>query len=126
VGGHDRDLIELAVESDDGGGEGDGDLVGGDYFCGDRAGSGAESVAYGRVDGGIHEALHGESYVFGGKGSAVGKVHAMAQLEGDLPAVGRDFPGLGEFGLEFLGVTVDAGENASGEVTDGESGVVID
>jgi hypothetical protein len=78
------------------------------------------------VDGGIHEALHGESYVFGGKGSAVGKVHAMAQLEGDLPAVGRDFPGLGEFGLEFLGVTVDAGENASGEVTDGESGVVID
>ena len=75
---------------------------------------------------GIHETLDGERHVVGRERSAIGEVHAMAKLEGDLPAVRRHFPGFGQLGLEFLRVTIDADENASGEIADGERGVVID
>jgi hypothetical protein len=74
----------------------------------------------------IHETLHGEGHVIGREWAAIGEVNARAELKRDLLAIGRHFPGFGQFGFEFLGVTVDARENASGEIADGERGVVID
>src|ERR1700691_2914350 len=78
------------------------------------------------MQGRIHQALHGEGDIIGGERAAVGKVYAVAELEGYLLLVLRNLPGLSEFGLEFLRVTVDAHEHAAGQIADGERRVVVD
>ncbi len=55
----------------------------------DRATAGAECVSGRGVERGIHQPLHGEGNVLGGKRGAVGKRNAGAELESDLFAVLR-------------------------------------
>ncbi len=124
--GHDDEFVKEPVDTHDRTGKRDRDLVGSNHFGGDGIARGAEFIADRGVQSGIHQARHRKGYVIGREWRAVGKMNAVTEFESNLLAVGRNLPRLGEFGLEFLRMAVDARENASGEVADGERRVVID
>ena len=124
--GHDRNLIEQAIESGKRRGKSDGDLVGRNHLGADSAAAGAECVSSRGVQRGIHQPLHGEGNILGGKRAAVGKSNAVAELEGDLLAVFRNLPRFRQFGLEFLRMAIDAHQHAARQVADRQGRIVID
>ena|SRR5208282_1910647 len=50
----------------------------------------------------------------------------MTEFEGDLLAVFRYLPGFGQFGFQFLCATVDADQHSTGQIANGQRGLVID
>ena|ERR1017187_328018 len=124
--GHDRNLIEKALDSSKRCGKSDGDPVRRNDSGADRAASGPERVSRRGVQRGIHEPLHGKGNVLRGEGASVGKRDAMAKLESDLLAVLRDRPRFRQFGFEFLSVAIDAYQYTARQIADGKRRVVID
>ena len=78
-----------------------------------------ESIAGRRVQRRVHELLHGEGYVVGGKRSSIRKAQSIAQLESDRLSAVRNLPRGSEFGLELLRHPVYANQHAASQVADG-------
>jgi hypothetical protein len=69
--------------------------------------------------------FHGEGHVGGRERSAVGKLETVAEMEGDFAAVAGDLPGFGESRFESLSLTINANQNATGQIADVFRGFIV-
>src|SRR5271155_964867 len=74
----------------------------------------------------IHESLHGERNILGGKRAAVGERDSTAQFESNLLTVFRYLPRFRKLRFEFLSMAIGANQHATGQITDGKGSIVID
>ena len=124
LGGHNRHLIKQPVEACDRRRKSDADMVLGQNFSFDFPVRRTERIPGRRVQGGIHELLHGVSHVVRRKRSSIGEAQPIAYLEGDGLSAVRHLPRGSEFGLEFLREPVHANQHAACEITNSFGGII--
>src|SRR5271165_1813610 len=72
----------------------------------------------------IHQLVHRVFHVLGRERCAVGEKDGRTQDKCDRPAVLRDCPGAGEFGLELLGLTIQTEQDSAREIANRFRGIV--